>query len=43
MKANEPELLRRRRRHYEPAEDERLATAEEPHALEPAALREARR
>lgn len=44
VKAAEPELLRRRRRHYEPGRDERLAAAEETTALEAAPpLREARR
>jgi hypothetical protein len=42
VKAAEPELLRRRRRHYEPGVDERLGAEETP-ALEAAPLREARR
>lgn len=40
VKAVEPELLRRRRRHYEPGLDDEVADAT---SLEPAPLREARR
>ncbi|HSJ95587.1 MAG TPA: hypothetical protein VLC53_00860, partial [Myxococcota bacterium] len=43
VKAAEPELLRRRRRHYEPGEEERAGTPDEPRPIEAPALREARR